>query len=222
MTLTRFMLVFGCCVVVSLFETEVEAQGNWQPPNVAPSENQGPGLGSDPIEIQPSQFDRPEPASNENDPAAPYQLSGRFHLQQGTSQGYLVLQCGLPPGSYIHSLTQTGDMNPSSIDVAPSQDFAVSGPFYPDSPATVIEKDPVFQQRVEKHLGKVQFFVPIQIRDGVDLSELKPVMVFSGQVCSDKGVCIPIREKTVRATFAGYFERAAEQPRSNSQNSTAK
>ncbi len=140
----------------------------------------------------------------------PCKLTGRFHLQQGTNQGYLVLQCELPPGSYIHSLTQAEELNPTVIRIQPLDGCSVTGTFHPDRPPTVIERDPVFDQRLEKHLGKVQFFVPIQIAEGVDAAELKPRMIFDGQVCSDAGVCVPLNGKVVTASFAGYFERAAE------------
>ena len=142
--------------------------------------------------------------------SAPCKLTGRFHLQQGTNQGYLVLQCELPPGSYIHSLTQAEELNPTVIRIQPLNGCSVTGPFHPDRPPTVIERDPVFDQRLEKHLGKVQFFVPIQIAEGIDVAELKPQMIFDGQVCSEEGVCVPLNGKLVTASFAGYFERTAE------------
>ena len=142
--------------------------------------------------------------------SAPCKLTGRFHLQQGTTQGYLVLQCELPAGSYMHSLTLPEDLNPTVIRVLPVDTYSVRGSFHPDRPPTVVERDPVLDQRLEKHSGKVQFFVPIQVSDGIDVTELKPQMIFDGQVCSDQGVCVPLNGKVVTATFAGYFERTAE------------
>lgn len=145
-----------------------------------------------------------------------YRLTGRFHLQKATNSGYLVLQCDLPKGSYVYSLTQQGTVRPTVIKVKSSDAFATTGKFIPDQQPTVIEKDKVFQQRVEKHLGdhngKVQFFIPIQIHSNVDPATLQPEMVFDGQVCSSAGVCMPIRNKSIKAKFAGYFERTAEKP----------
>ncbi len=152
---------------------------------------------------------------------SPYKLSARFHLQQGSHEGYLVLQFDLPNGSYVHSLTQSGDLQPSKIRVTPSNQFSTKGKFYPDRPPEVIEKDPVFQQRVEKHKDTVQFFVPIKVRADVDLKKLVPELVFNGQVCSSDGVCIPLRNKSVKARFAGYFERTSEK-RGNLQNQERK
>ncbi len=159
--------------------------------------------------IQPAMADAD--FGNPVDPeSAPCKLTGRFHLQQGTNQGYLVLQCELPPGSYIHSLTQAEELNPTVIRIQPLDGCSVTGRFHPDRPPIVIERDAVFDQRLEKHLGKVQFFVPIQIAEGIDVAELKPQMIFDGQVCSEEGVCVPLNGKLVTASFAGYFERTAE------------
>lgn len=145
-----------------------------------------------------------------------YRLTGRFHLQQATNCGYLVLQCDLPKGSYVYSLTQQGSVRPTVIKVKPSDDFATTGKFIPDRQPTVIEKDAVFQQRVEKHLGdrtgKVQFFIPIQLDGNTDPATLQPELIFDGQVCSNAGICMPIRNKSIKAKFAGYFERTAEKP----------
>lgn len=141
---------------------------------------------------------------------APFKFTARYLLEQGATSGYLILQCELPTGSYIHSLTQSGNLNPSKITFGEAIDFAVSEPFQPDLPPTIIENDPVFQQRLEKHFGTVQFFVPIDIRPGSDLNLLKPVLIFEGQVCSDAGVCMPLRNHKVKADFAGYFDRTPQ------------
>lgn len=155
----------------------------------------------------PSEGNPQKAASNAN---APYRLTGRFHLQKSTNKGYLVLQCELPKDSYVYSLTQKGQVRPSVIKVTPSDAFLTSGKFIPDRQPIVIENDPVFEQRIEKHTGKVQFFIPLQIQSGFDQESLQPELIFDGQVCSDKGVCMPIRNKSVKAKFAGYFERTAE------------
>jgi thiol:disulfide interchange protein len=160
-------------------------------------------------------------AKQKTETQAPYEVTGRYHLQQDSNEGYLILQFDLPKGSYIYSLTQSGELLPSKIAVTRSEDFVTRGKFIPDSPPKVVEKDPVFNQRVEKHVGKIQFFVPIQVEEGINLSELRPEMVFNGQVCSNQGICIPIRKKKVVAEFAGYFQRTA-QKRSNSQTGQIK
>ncbi len=141
---------------------------------------------------------------------APYKLSGRFHLQAGTTQGYLVLECQLQPGNYIYSLTQTEPIKPTQIRVTPSEQYAIKGAFNPDQPPKIIESDPVFEQRVEKHSGTVRFFVTFAIAPGTDINQLKPELLIDGQICSDEGFCIPINAQKVSAEFAGYFERTSQ------------
>jgi len=192
---------------------EVDGAGQWRAMQA----------GSGPAGVKQTGFSAPvSPAGNAGatiglsgglDDAAeqpPYQLSGRFHLQAGTTQGYLVLECQLQPGSYIYSLTQSQPLKPTQISVTPSEQYALMGSFNPDQPAKVIEKDPVFEQRVEKHSGTVRFFVPFEIAPGVDANEVKPQLVIDGQVCSEDGFCMPINAQSVTADFAGYFERTGQ------------
>jgi thiol:disulfide interchange protein len=144
--------------------------------------------------------------------AAPYKLSSRFHLMEGTTSGYLVVQVELEPGSYIYSLSQTGAINPTKIQVVPSEAFFIDGKFNPDRPAEVVENDPVFNQRVEKHKGKVQFFVPVKFNSVESVSQVQPEVILNGQICSTHGVFLPIREKRVKAEFGGFFGRTVESP----------
>lgn len=137
----------------------------------------------------------------------PYRLTGRFHLEQGTSRGYLVLQCQLMEGSYIHSLSLPKDMFPTVIQTEPSTVYRTGEQFQPDRPPTVVENDPIFGERMEKHAGSIQFFVPIELVAGVDPLTIEPRMEFNGQVCSSNGTCLPLRKKAVVAKFAGYFSR---------------
>jgi thiol:disulfide interchange protein len=142
--------------------------------------------------------------------AKPYKVSSRFHLMEGTTSGYLVVQVELPPESYMYSLNQTGAINPTKIKVVPSDGFIVDGKFNPDRPAEVIENDPVFSQRVEKHKGKIQFFAPVKFSSVEAVSEAQPEIILNGQVCSAGGVCMPIRDKRVQAEFGGFFGRSVE------------
>lgn len=141
---------------------------------------------------------------------APFKLTGRFHLQARTNEGYLVVQCELPAGNHIYSLTQSGSLKPTKIQVEPSNDFLIRGKFHPDRPPQVVEQDPVLQQRIEKHSGIIRFFVPIEIQPGVDVTQLKPTLTVNGLVCSADGFCMPIRNETVNAEFSGYFDRSSQ------------
>lgn len=136
----------------------------------------------------------------------PYVLSGRFYLQQGTTSGYLILQCDLPSGSYINSITLPKEHYPSEIQIVRSKDYSIQGPFQADRAPTVIPNDPLLGHRTEKHFGTIQFFVPIHFAAGVDLTDYQLNMTFNGQVCTDSGSCLPVRNKGVAAKFAGYFQ----------------
>ena len=150
----------------------------------------------------------------------PYKVSSRFHLQQGSNTGYLVVKVELANDSYIYSLSQTPPLRPSKIHVADSQQFKLKSEFNPDRPATVIENDPVFKQRVEKHEGDIQFFASVEIAPGVDVQTLSAEVNFGGQVCNDKGFCMPILGAKVEGRFAGYFDRSAEKRESSQSPST--
>ena len=165
------------------------------------------------------QFARPtfgKPAA----PAAvePWKFEGRLHLQEGSTEGYIVLQIDLAPGHYIYSVSPEGSPAPTKIEIVPSASVQVAQGFAPDQPPTVIENDPVFQRRIEKHTNRVQFFVPCRLDPNADykLTGL-PVIEFNGQVCSKDGVCMPIRNKKIPVEFAGYFQQEAAGEMSNNQ-----
>ena len=134
-----------------------------------------------------------------------YQLSSRIHLNKGTRTGYLVVEVQLAGDKHIYSLTQGGVVPPTTLKVLPNAQIKLTGDFSPDTPATVIENDPIFQQRLEKHTGKVQFFAPIEVDPAADLAKLATQIQFDGQVCS-KEACVPIRAKMISGKFAGYFD----------------
>lgn len=139
----------------------------------------------------------------------PYQISSRIHLNKGTQAGYLVVEVQLAAGRHIYSLTQTSTAQRTTLKMSPNEQIQLTGVFSPDKPALVIENDPDFHQRVEKHTGKVQFFAPIKVAATADLAKLVAEVQFDGQVCS-KNACMPIRGKKVIGKFAGYFEHKAD------------
>ena len=140
------------------------------------------------------------------------ELSGSFHLEEGANTGYLVLEANIPAGSYIYSLTQEGNPPPSRIEVAKSDSYQVSGAFKPDNEPVVVENDPIFENRTEKHKQNVRFFIPLQLAAGTDPAGLTIPMRFSGQICSEtEGTCMPIQDRVVNAEFGGAYQRVAEQ-----------
>jgi len=155
-------------------------------------------------------------------PADPWRMTARVHLEKGSTNGYLVLQVDLAAGHYIYAVTPKGSPAPTKIQVTKTAEYRLLGQFGPDQQPIVIEKDPLFEQRVEKHKGTVQFFAPIEVHPDLDLAKFNPEIKFIGQVCSEEGFCVPLRDKKVVASFAGFFERTAEgsqsQPQGNPQS----
>ena len=147
--------------------------------------------------------------------AEPWSMTSRVHVQQGTGDAYLVFQIDLAKGHYIYSVTPDGSPAPTQITATASPDFQLVDTFSPDVAPIVIENDPVFQRRVEKHKGTVQFFAPIKLSDGVDPETMQLEIVFNGQVCSEGGSCVPVRDHRQFATFAGWFAGGDQQAEQN-------
>ena len=152
---------------------------------------------------------QPNPGAVEPDSQTPFRVSSRFHVEQGSTTGYLVVKVEMAKGSYIYSMTQPAPMRAAKITVSPSNQFRIIGKFAPDKPATVVEFDPIFEQRVEKHKGSIQFFVPIELAKGVEVATLTPELTFAGQVCTEDNICMAISDLKTKGKFGGYFERQA-------------
>ena len=138
-------------------------------------------------------------------------LTSHFQLEENTRTGYLILTAKIPEGSYIYSLTQKGNPPPSKIEIATSDQFEVAGNFKPEFPPTVVEQDPDFGVRTEKHKKSLRFFIPLQLAETSSPENLTIRLRFNGQVCSEEGTCMPIRDKVIEAGFSGYFQRVADQ-----------
>lgn len=136
---------------------------------------------------------------------SPWKLSSRIHLEKGTNKGYLVVQLDLAEGYHVYSVNPKGSPSPTKFEVPQTNDLRLLSKFSSEKPPKVIERDPVFNRRMEKHTGKVQFFANIEVRPGIDLKKLTQEVLLSGQVCSDQG-CQLIRKHKSNAGFAGYFE----------------
>ncbi|MEL7496037.1 MAG: protein-disulfide reductase DsbD domain-containing protein [Planctomycetota bacterium] len=160
--------------------------------------------------------DSPSTLAKKEEPKS-YKFSSRVHLKQGTTQGYLVVKVELNPGFHIYSITQKGAVPPTKLKVAESKQYKL-GKFNPDTPAK-ITKDPWLKQDVEKHVGQVQFFAPIEFASNVDPGKLQVALELSGQVCGEQS-CVQVNEK-MKASFAGYFSPKPKKPESKSKPSIA-
>lgn len=137
----------------------------------------------------------------------PFRLSSRFLLKNGTNEGYLIVKVELPNQSYIYSLTQPEPFPKTKITVASSPHFSLTGKqcFTPDRNPKIIEKDPDFGARLEKHSGIVQFVVPLKINKTIAAKELQIQIELDGQVC-DEVTCLPFFRKKTTAKFAGFYD----------------
>ncbi len=131
-------------------------------------------------------------------------LSARYQIEEGTRQGWIVVSAEIPKGNHIYALTQKGTPPPTKIKIAESEEFSITEKFKSNKKPKVIEKDPIFQSRIEKHEGQVAFLAPITIANEADIEELMIDLKFHGQLCSDTG-CIPYFNKPVLVEFGGYF-----------------
>ena len=143
------------------------------------------------------------------------ELTSRFHIVSGSRKGYLIVKARIPNGSYIYSLTQGGDIPPTAIQPKKNPKFKVNGKFAADRTAEVIPFDRIMKTRVEKHKRLVQFYVPIELNPGVDPAKLRPEVLFETQICSDLGMCKPIRNRKLTAKFGGYFQQSAKSKKKN-------
>lgn len=133
-------------------------------------------------------------------------ITARYHIESGTEKGFLIVKLRVPQDSYIYSLTQSSPLLPSKLKVVGTEQFTVGKNFTPGKKPKVIERDPVFETRVEKHFGSVQFYVPIKVAQGANLEMLKPEVQYFGQVCSKQGFCKQINGLKAGAKFAGYYQ----------------
>lgn len=194
-------------VIANFCDAQQTAQS--QSPNESPALHLQNTLGNQEESQKPPETGKPE--------ISELTFAGRFHLITGTQRGVLILKAEIPEGSHIYALSQKGSPPPSKIVVTKSNHFQIEGKFSADRNPKIVEFDPIFQGRLEKHYKLVQFYVPIQLTTGIDPAGIHPEIVFDGQVCSDLGVCMPIRGRKIKAVFAGFYDEQA-QKHTNSRN----
>lgn len=146
------------------------------------------------------------------DDAPPVKMSARYHIEDGTNAGFLIVRVEIPKGNHIYGLNQPKPLRKSEIMVEQSQQFTSEKKFKSDKKPKVIDRDPLFEVRVEKFQGSVQFYVPVKIAAGSDPAKILPKVAFTGQVCSEDGYCTSVDKLTVKAKFKGYFQREAKVP----------
>lgn len=134
----------------------------------------------------------------------PIQFQARYVLKRDSREGVVELTAELAPGWHVYSLTQPeGGPTRSEIKVL-TKEVELLGPFKPDVPPTV-RFDDVFGMEVEEHSNRVTWLAPVRIAGMDDPSKLEIELRFDGQVCEVS--CIPIRNRRIKAVFAGYVDQ---------------
>ncbi|MCH7727925.1 MAG: hypothetical protein IH991_15830 [Planctomycetes bacterium] len=134
-------------------------------------------------------------------------VTAQFKIKKGTNEGVLAVTAKPAPRWYTYSITQLeGGGLRSQIIVSKSDDYVVdAAEFKPDNGPTIV-KDPNFKVPLEEHKKTVTWTAPLRLTDGTDVESLKIQLLYNGQVCEEGGQCIPIFDRKLAASFAGYIE----------------
>jgi|GEM_PF-5932564 len=126
------------------------------------------------------------------------------------TEAVIQLEVRLAPECHIYSLT-LNDGRQTKIDVSHSAFASVSGPAQPSrtpDPVSADSGDPA-----ESWSENVSFFVPLQLNNLPEPGELLMLVRINGMICSDKGFCIPVQDRVVRAKVLDSVERLPVQTR---------
>ncbi len=127
-----------------------------------------------------------------------------------TQQAILEITCDVGDHCHIYSLTQQpkGPVR-SKILLQPNDQFKLAGPFEPLKPPKITPPD-LFPVPVEEHTGSVTWRAPIQFSPGVDPGSVTIAGEIDGQVCTDDGSCMFLRQfdTTFKAVYGGIKELA--------------
>ncbi|QDU28012.1 Thiol:disulfide interchange protein DsbD precursor [Anatilimnocola aggregata] len=161
---------------------------------------------------KPFNFDfAPNPGLSPAAASGEMELTASFHIEQGASTGRLVVEATISPEWHTFAITQPpGGSQPSKLTVPAAVDYRLTGPWVADRNPKVVASE-VFQHKgkpVQEEMfeGRVVWTAPIELTAGVKAEELEIPVAYSGQICHDKGGCIPVNKPKLVAKFAGYDE----------------
>ncbi len=136
-------------------------------------------------------------------------FSAKYELAEGGRSGRVSVTATMELNWHLYSVTQkSGGPQRSVIKLKDERQAVLTGEFKPDE-APHIKNYEFFDVPVEEHAGAVVWTAPFTFADGIDAEKAELGLVFNGQVCQDEGACIPISNKAVVATFAGYYKEQA-------------
>ncbi|MEM9411840.1 MAG: cytochrome c biogenesis protein CcdA, partial [Planctomycetota bacterium] len=130
-------------------------------------------------------------AGDESDDSPEFVFSGHYTIDQGKKTGSLNVVLDIKKDWHGYSQKQLSGQEPTVLDVQPSKEFKVTGPFAPDKQPKKkkIDLGNGNQGDVEEFEGRVTWTAPIEVGEGVDPTNLVINVNASGQVC--KVSCIP-------------------------------
>jgi suppressor for copper-sensitivity B len=130
----------------------------------------------------------PQASAEADTPESIISVEAKFTPPTDGRPAMLAVTAHVQPGWHVYSLTQKPvQALPTTIAVDESPDYRLVGGFRPDLPASVHSRDGV---TFEEHEGTVTWQAPLEIRDGVDLADLKIDGKIRIQTCQDNR-CLP-------------------------------
>jgi thiol:disulfide interchange protein len=186
----------ACLALLALFVTSIAAQDSELKPK------------------KPFSFDFSAPPGLAPAPDGDLQIEAKFHLQEGSVKGRLVVEATISPEWHTFSLTQPpGGSQPSKLTVKDAVDYRVTGPWVADRNPKIVTSA-VFEHKgkpVEEEMfeDRVVWTAPIELTAGAQPDLVEISLAYSGQICHDTGGCIPINLPNVVAKFAGYDQAAS-------------
>ena len=132
-------------------------------------------------------------------------LSAQFQMDPGGKTGRLAVTAQMATSWHTYSLTQRpGGPVRTQIELEPSQEFRLTGPFQPHQPPEIHDYE-FFPVPAEEHHGRVTWTAPIEVPHSVDANRLRITGHLRGQVCQEAGSCIPLDQLDTKfvADFAG-------------------
>ncbi|MCZ6669786.1 MAG: protein-disulfide reductase DsbD family protein, partial [Acidobacteria bacterium] len=144
-------------------------------------------------------------------PDANLRITARVRMAANSRVGMLEVTATMNESWHVYSITQPpGGPMKTTIKLAPSEDYRLLGSFAPDHAAHVHFID-VFDMDVEEHPGQVTWSVPFELSAAGTSSALVIKGHVEGQVCSDRGGCIPFgqKENSFSAKLSGTLSPSA-------------
>lgn len=128
----------------------------------------------------------------EGDDSPPLALSAQFTRSEGTTPARLYITADIGKGWHIYSISQPdGGPLATKITLDASDKFRLLEDFTPSpEPARKTEPEAFGDLPIESHEGRVTWYAPIALADGVDPAALKIGGIVNAQACNDTG-CLP-------------------------------